>query len=230
MSDEQKDAETTGAETTGAETTAADYLSDLLNGDSSKAPAAPRELRSAARIKKVMSATPQGRVARMLKWADAWPCASEEARSEVDNQSDASADEFAELLERGDCAGLERAMSAFRETVIAAAAIVPPRPSLLPSGDTFLHFGWRGEEREALQTVLLYGLLGVKKGDGDYVVSIDEKGATTAKGLRFSREQIFAATRPVGEGGVVEQSAGDRGVSDRGLGALGARLGLRERR
>jgi len=151
-----------------------------------------------AAIEKVMSASPQARVVRIITWAAAYECASDDARIALGNQITSFARDAADFIERGDFGALQSVIEGMRHNVISAAAIGPPRAALMPGPDTFRDFGWSSEERRDLQDVLLLGMCGVKK--GDHVVQLDAEGVTTAAGVRLSKGQISAACVPASQG------------------------------
>ncbi len=150
-------------------------------------------------IEAIMNASPQARVKRAIERAALIECASEEGRIDLANQIVGFARRAPEFLERGDYHGLEQICGQFERAVIRAAQTTPPRPALMPAGETFRHFGWSSEDRQCLQTVLLTPMLGAKR--GDVVASIDEEGVTFSSGLKLTKGAIVAACRPASQAG-----------------------------
>jgi hypothetical protein len=165
-------------------------------------------------IRTVMDASPQKECARAIKHVvAAYPCKSTEAQTAVVSGIARFARQAEELIERGDFAGLERAIGVFDRNVREAAEIMPPTPAVMPplGGDLFAAFGWSSKEQISLRSVLSIPLLGVKK--GDRVVSIDASGALLASGLKFTREQIFAAGFPWAHPGTADRPSPQPGRS-----------------
>ncbi len=170
-------------------------------------------------IEKVMSASPQKRAAKIVEWAAAYQCASDEARITVANHIVAFGRDAFEFIERCDFGGLNSLISAFASNVRTYAEIPPAAPPLMMpeiGGDVFRSFGWSMKEQDSLQTVLLTPSLGVKR--GDRVVEIDEHGVRLASGLKFTRAQLFAAGNHSKEGdsggGHVPTAPGRTGIRE----------------
>jgi hypothetical protein len=161
----------------------------------------PAELQLAgaakAAIAKILSASPQKRVQKIIEWAVGYECASDEARMAVASQLTAFAHDAADFLERGDFGGLQMAIGDFNTRVKTVAAIAQPAPEIMPAldSDVWRAHGWKPVEVHALREVLCRPLYGVKR--GDCVVKIDADGATLASGRRLARAvEIANANTP----------------------------------
>lgn len=172
----------------------------------------PKRLESAQRLaavveqatEQILAATMQRRAAKVVEWALAQlkPDACVEQLNYLTNQIQGFAASASNFLERGDLFGLEGAISTFNYAVRDLEKMAPPKPPLVPAGDTvFYNAGWGREEEYGLRTILLKGLCGVVK--GDRCISIDAAEATLASGMRISRKQARDAYVPPAAGRMI---------------------------
>jgi hypothetical protein len=142
----------------------------------------------------VLAATPQQRAAGMIERAANYlgPDATVRQMAHVENHIKSFERTASEFLERGDCHALDSAIATFWNGIRDADKLAPPKPPLMPPGDTVFYLaGWSTEAEHGLRAILLKGLNGVMI--GDRCVAVDADGATLASGARVSRKQALAA-------------------------------------
>jgi hypothetical protein len=160
---------------------------------------------AAAAIEQVNGASPKKLIVKMIEWAalylGAGAGASTEQLKYIESRIKTFARSATEFLDRGDFHGLAGLIGPFEGEVRQADKIGPPRPPLVPPGDTvFLFAGWKREEESGLRNILINALCGVQK--GDYCVSIDAQGAQLASGRVLSRKECrenYVAPAPGGK-------------------------------
>jgi hypothetical protein len=169
----------------------------------------PKRLEAAQRLSvaveqatgRILAATMQRRAAAMIEWAIAQLAPGAEELNHLTNSIQSFASRAAEFLERGDLSGLDDVISTFNYAVRDLAKVAPPKPPLMPQGDTVFFFaGWSSQEEAGLRRILLEGLCGVAK--GDRCVSVDAE-ATLASGTHISRKQARDAYVPPAGGQMI---------------------------
>lgn len=175
--------------------------------DADRALAEPKRLEAAQRLnatverttERFLKASMQYRCVKVVEWAIAQlkPDADAEQINYLNNHIQSFETFGAEFCERCDLFGLNGAISAFQDAVTALPKAAPPKPPLMPTGDTVFYFaGWSSEEELGLRNILLKGLCEVKI--GDRCISIDEHEAKLASGKRISKKEAGEAGPSLG--------------------------------